>query len=457
MENVIDCKKNNSKIFDKVQEKIIKNFKEICKADYWDKDPEDFGELTYIKSDQDYEKIVNIMNSHKMNSVVDFLNSIKKNLSIQQSRAIACIVCSGIGDALGTHTEFTPIKYNINESLIDGFENQKFQPTRCNLGEFSDDTSMALCLADSIFINEYKFNGADLQIKFVNWWLSSYNNCLFPRRDSFGLGGNISQSINEFIKKGKQLCKGSGLENLDELPNACSYSDKEANGNGSLMRLAPVPIAFASDLKYLNYAKDYAYSQSKVTHTGEEAAESCRLLTHLICKLINRPEDDSRKISEYIDEALQDFESSDYSVNCLAKSIKEEENVFNERLKSGKYKEKFSKSVDDRNWNWKDSQFKYSPTRSDWMPAYIGSYCLDALSMALHLSYYSKSPKQAIIKSVNMGGDSDTVSAIVGQIVGSYYGIDEEILKLYEGVAKYDNYKLAFMGYMLYNGDKIIE
>lgn len=218
------------------------------------------------------------------------------------------------------------------------------------------------------------------------------------------------------------------------------------------MRLAPVPIAFASDERLFDYAKDYAYKQSKVTHTGTEAAEACRLLTHLIIKCINR--ESEMTIKEFIDQALEDFVTEDYSVDCLRRSVIEDEEKFAERMNQGKYQKKFSKSVKDRNWNWKDENFRYSPTRTASKPGYVGSYSLDALSMALHLSYHSASPKEAIIKAVNMGGDCDSTGAIAGQIVGSFYGLDKEVLSLYEGVSEFDQYKLAYMAYKLYTGNK---
>lgn len=56
-----------------------------------------------------------------------------------------------------------------------------------------------------------------------------------------------------------------------------------------------------------------------------------------------------------------------------------------------KYGKKYlnaNKSLNDRNWNWKDKNYTYSPTRLDHMPGYIGSYCMDALSMALHIIWH---------------------------------------------------------------------
>lgn len=65
------------------------------------------------------------------------------------------------------------------------------------------------------------------------------------------------------------------------------------------------------------------------------------------------------------------------------------------------------------------------------MPGYIGSYCMDALAMALHTVWYTNSFKEIALVNANMGGDCDTVGAVAGQIAGAAYGIDEGMLTLY--------------------------
>ena len=53
----------------------------------------------------------------------------------------------------------------------------------------------------------------------------------------------------------------------------------------------------------------------------------------------------------------------------------------------------YNKSVSDRDWNWKSPDFTYSPCRYNQQPGYIGSYCMDALSMALYTVWHTKSFK----------------------------------------------------------------
>lgn len=92
---------------------------------------------------------------------------------------------------------------------------------------------------------------------------------------------------------------------------------------------------------------------------------------------------------------------------------------------------RWNRSIRDRNWNWKDINFTYSETRTYYQPGYIGSYCMDALSMALHTVWHTSTFKEVAILNANLGGDCDTVGAIAGQIAGAMYGISNEMLKFY--------------------------
>jgi ADP-ribosylglycohydrolase len=120
--------------------------------------------------------------------------------------------------------------------------------------------------------------------------------------------------------------------------------------------------------------------------------------------------------------------SVEYLASGKVESIEELERAI---LENPKFK-KFNNSPElDRNWNWRDKDFTYSYTRNKDQPGYIGSYCMDALSMALFLALHTNSYYEAVLWAANMGGDSDTVGAITGQICGAMYGISKEMLNLY--------------------------
>ena len=111
----------------------------------------------------------------------------------------------------------------------------------------------------------------------------------------------------------------------------------------------------------------------------------------------------------------------------------------------------FNKSVEDRDWNWKAPDFRYSKTRALDKPGYVGSYCMDALAMALHTVWKTSNFKEVAIINADMGGDCDTVGAIAGQIAGAMYGMDQEMLRLYSEMVdfKESTYELFLHGLKL--------
>jgi ADP-ribosyl-[dinitrogen reductase] hydrolase len=69
--------------------------------------------------------------------------------------------------------------------------------------------------------------------------------------------------------------------------------------------------------------------------------------------------------------------------------------------------------------------------------------------MALHILYHSKSYKDAVLRAANLGGDSDTVSAVTGMLAGAYYGYSREMRDLYTHVQRWDNSETAIKAYKL--------
>lgn len=190
------------------------------------------------------------------------------------------------------------------------------------------------------------------------------------------------------------------------------------------MRLAPVPICYHNDI---SKAMLVASQQSKISHQGDEAAECCRLLTYIIVKGIQ-----GELLKDVLNHLGDHFQTPNKSVQALANSQMEN----NDR---------------DRDWNLKSKNFKYSETRSQNMPGYIGSYVMDATSMALHCAFSTKSAKEAIIKAVNICGDADSVASVTGQIVGSFYGIHKFPSNWIKAVCKWDDGDLLIRAYRLFS------
>ena len=255
-----------------------------------------------------------------------------------------------IGDALGAAVEF---KKPGTFPLVTEFRGGG--PFNIPAGYWTDDTSMALCLATSLR-RKNTFDPLD-QIKLYSEWytdgrFSSTGTC-------FDIGITTREAIMQFAATNKSYS---------------SNTDPNAAGNGSLMRLLPIPLVY---YKRPYLAKYYAELSSKVTHPTKECLEACNYFSELICRACN---------------SAQKEEICSPIRGKFSKNIQE--------IIDGSYKRK-------------------QP------PTIIGSgYVVKSLEAALWAFYTTKSYEEAVLKAVNLGDDSDTTGAICGQLAGVYYGID---------------------------------
>jgi hypothetical protein len=86
------------------------------------------------------------------------------------------------------------------------------------------------------------------------------------------------------------------------------------------------------------------------------------------------------------------------------------------------------------------------------MPGYFGSYAMDGLYTALHIVYHTSSFKETLFTAANWGGDADSIAAIAGQIAGAMYGLDAEVLELYQQrMRPFDQYSTFVKARKLYH------
>jgi ADP-ribosyl-[dinitrogen reductase] hydrolase len=176
-----------------------------------------------------------------------------------RERAIGSLLGLAAGDALGTTLEFTPRDSRPRLTGIEGCG-----PFRLEPGQWTDDTSMALALADSLLscggLNEH-----DLMTRFVSWWedgaYSSNGRC-------FDIGNTVRTALSRFKRTGDPIA-GS--------------SDPMSAGNGSLMRLAPVAIRYWDDDEA---RRDAAARQSRTTHGAAEGIDACIAFADMVADAI---------------------------------------------------------------------------------------------------------------------------------------------------------------------------
>ncbi|MAD47689.1 MAG: ADP-ribosylglycohydrolase [Oceanospirillaceae bacterium] len=159
------------------------------------------------------------------------------------------------GDALGTTHEFKPRgTFEPLTDLIGG------GPFRLQPGQWTDDTSMALCLAESL-LQQQGFDAADQMQRYVRWWQEGY---FSSTGVCFDIGNATRTALQEYLSHGD--------------PFAGSKHPLSA-GNGSLMRLVPVVMYF---YPHEDECIHYAGESSRTTHAAAECIDACRYMAALL-------------------------------------------------------------------------------------------------------------------------------------------------------------------------------
>jgi ADP-ribosyl-[dinitrogen reductase] hydrolase len=172
-----------------------------------------------------------------------------------QDRAIGGLLGLAIGDAVGTTLEFrTRDSYEPLTDMVGG------GPFRLKPGEWTDDTAMALALADSL-LQPSGFDEADLMRRFLAWRDTGAYSCTGT---CFDIGMTVSKALQKFSHTGDPIA-GS--------------TDPMSAGNGSLMRLAPVALRYWNDQEQLS---SIAARQSTATHAAPEAISACVGFSHIL-------------------------------------------------------------------------------------------------------------------------------------------------------------------------------
>jgi len=176
-----------------------------------------------------------------------------------QDRAIGAFIGLAVGDAVGTTLEFrSRDKQARVEDMVGG------GPFDLPAGSWTDDTTMALALADSLAASA-TLDCRDLMDRFVSWWQEGEYSCT---GSCFDIGNTTRAALARYRRTGDPIA-GS--------------TDPRASGNGSLMRLAPVALRFWDDRALLDTT---AAEQSRTTHGTEEAVDACRVFAELLSDAI---------------------------------------------------------------------------------------------------------------------------------------------------------------------------
>lgn len=256
-------------------------------------------------------------------------------MTTENSRAVASFLGLAIGDALGAPVEFEqPGRF----APVVGYRSGG--PWNLPAGYWTDDTSMAICVAESIIANN-RINPQDLMERFCRWFQYGENSSTGV---CFDIGNTTVQALRRFLHRGSY----QPAHNLAYL-----------SGNGSIMRLSPVAVCWWREP---NQLIDAAVAQSMVTHGSDECVSCCASLATILGAGI-RGEPLHQQLAEW------------------ASSI-DADQVSN----SGR--------------------------------------AIDTLEAAKWAVGTNSDFSSAVLAAVNLGGDSDTIGAVAGQIAGAIWGME---------------------------------
>ncbi|MEJ6949429.1 ADP-ribosylglycohydrolase family protein [Natronospora cellulosivora (SeqCode)] len=225
-----------------------------------------------------------------------------------KNRFAGALIGLAVGDALGTTLEFKARgSFEPLEDMVGG------GPFDLEPGQWTDDTSMALCLAESLVEDGFDL---DSQLaKYLKWFNDGY---LSSTGTCFDIGNNTAKSLREYEGKGK-------------LPDEYEY----AAGNGALMRLAPVAMYYKGDFEK---AVLYSGKSSITTHNNILSIDSCRCFGRMLQQAIVGKDKDSILTGEvrqlevddkvkliadgsYMDKDIDAISSSGFVIDSLEASL----------------------------------------------------------------------------------------------------------------------------------------
>jgi ADP-ribosylglycohydrolase len=269
-----------------------------------------------------------------------------------------------VGDALGVPVEFTSRAERVKSPVttMQGYGTWNQPP-----GTWSDDSSLSFCLAECL-CRGYSLDA--IANSFWRWYKEAY---WTPRGDVFDIG----QTTHTAIMRLKQ-----GV-----VPHQAGGKVENSNGNGSLMRI--LPMAYCHRNFTLGELLARVHDVSAITHAHARSQMACGIYISIAVALLEGADLQTAYL-----QALQDIQTI-YSVREFL-------------LEKPHFGRVFSGEI---------AKIPVEEINS-------GGYVIDTLESSLWCLLNSSSYSEAVLKAVNLGGDTDTTAAVTGGLAGIYYGVE---------------------------------
>lgn len=281
-----------------------------------------------------------------------------------------------VGDALGVPVEFKSREYLNKNPVTDmiGYGTHNQSP-----GTWSDDSSLAFCLADSLCSG---YDLSDIADKFVGWY---YDNLWIPHGEVFDIGNATSEAI-ERLKNGIAPQKAGG----------CS---EYSNGNGSLMWI--LPLAFILQKTPFEKRVSIISDVSSITHGHLRSILACVIFIEMALNLLEGQ--DIQKAYQNMKKPIMEHYSGETELKHYSRIL----------------------------------QGDISELQEDVIKS--SGYVVHTLEASLWCLLTSQSYKETVLKAVNLGEDTDTTGAVAGGLAGLYYGFESIPLEWVGKIARNDD------------------
>ena len=227
-----------------------------------------------------------------------------------KSRYLGSLVGLACGDAVGTTVEFKPRgSFTPLTDMVGG------GPFGLEPGQWTDDTSMALCMAESL-LERNGFDAHDQMTRYVRWWREGYWSSTGA---CFDIGNATRNALDRFRKTGEPFA---------------GDPDPKVGGNGSLMRLVPVVLFYFPQLDEVVH---FSGESSRTTHAAPEPVECCKLFGLALARALaggskeeilgpsefapSQPRVAAIARAEYASKSRSEIRGSGYSVAALEAAL----------------------------------------------------------------------------------------------------------------------------------------
>lgn len=293
-----------------------------------------------------------------------------------------------VADALGVPAESRTgedLRCNPITRMVGGGLHQ--QPA----GYWSDDSSMTLCLADSIGKVGY-YHTHDIMARFDDW---VRNGAYTPGGKKFDVGHTCGWAIERY-RKG---CT----------PALCGSNKMNENGNGSLMRILPMAFVlygkYGKDITKHKRAMEDIHKISGLTHRHPLAQSACGIYVNIACHIL---------AGERLADAICDGTQEALDWYCRHRRFADVVSFWQRIQAPGFFALESEETI-----------------RS-------GGYVVESLETAIWCLMNTKSYQECVLRCVNMGYDADSTAAIAGGLAGLYYGYDDIPKEWVEQLARKD-------------------